>query len=129
MSKAPRYTVSILAYNNLHLTQRCLRSVAMHSRDCEVIVTDNASTDGTAAYLADFAAKHPSLARIITNSANLGFSEPNNHALTLARGEFFVTLNNDVEVCAGWLEMLVGVTQIGIRARYTFKREWVDVPI
>ncbi len=103
----PRFTLSVLAHNNLALTQACLRSVALHSRDCEVIVTDNASTDGTGAYLTDFAAKNPRLVRTVINKQNAGFNEPNNYALTLARGEFFVTLNNDVEVCEGWLERLV----------------------
>lgn len=103
----PRFSISILCHNNLALTQTCLRSVATHSRDCEVIVTDNASTDGTASYLADFAAKNPTLVRIVTNATNEGFNKPNNHALTLARGEYFVTLNNDVPVCEGWLDALV----------------------
>ena len=102
----PRYTISVICFNNLELTRKCLRAVALHSRDCEVIVTDNASTDGTGAYLADFAAKNEGLVHVVTNATNEGFNKPNNHALTLARGEFFVTLNNDVKPCEGWLEAL-----------------------
>lgn len=106
MNQAPRFTVSILCHNKLALTQACLRSVMAHSRDCEVIVTDNASADETPAFLRDFAAKHAGRVRIVTNARNLGFKDPHEHALTLARGEFFVLLNNDMEVCEGWLEKL-----------------------
>lgn len=102
----PRFTISILCHNRLELTQACLRSVSVHSRDCELIITDNGSTDGTPAYLANYAAVNAPHVHLVTNPTNLGFIAPNNHALTLARGEFFVTLNNDMTVCEGWLEKL-----------------------
>lgn len=101
----PRYTVSLLCHNKLHLTQACLASVLRHSHDYEVILTDNASTDGTQHWLRDVGAKHRHV-RVVTNTVNKGFKDPHSHALTLARGEFFVLLNNDMEVCEGWLEGL-----------------------
>lgn len=106
MTQAPKFTISILCFNKLELTMACLRSVAAHSRDCEVIVTNNASMDGTRAYLRDFSAKNAGLVRVVHNDSNLGFKDPHEYALTLARGEFFVLLNNDMEVCEGWLEKL-----------------------
>jgi ADP-heptose:LPS heptosyltransferase len=102
---APRFTISVLCHNKLALTQACLRSIIVLSRDYEVIVTDNASTDDTPNFLTDFAAKHTQV-RVIRNDTNKGFKEPHEHALTLARGEFFVLLNNDMTVCPGWLEGL-----------------------
>lgn len=103
----PKYTISILCCNNLQLTKACLDSVCEHSTDCELILTDNGSSDGTAEYLQQLKAKNPSRVTIITNVTNQGFKDPNNHALTLARGEFFAMLNNDMTVCSGWLEGLV----------------------
>jgi GT2 family glycosyltransferase len=102
----PRHSIVVVCHNRLELTRACLASVMQHSSDFELIVTDNASTDGTADFLRDFEAKHEDRVRVVTNPANAGFKDPCNHALTLARGEFLVLLNNDVEVCEGWLDML-----------------------
>jgi ADP-heptose:LPS heptosyltransferase/GT2 family glycosyltransferase len=99
-----RYTISVLCHDRLTLTQKCLTSVFKHSNDYELFITNNASTDGTTAWLNGLLKK--SYIHIIHNPQNLGFIPPNNHALTLARGEYFVLLNNDMEVCEGWLEKL-----------------------
>lgn len=101
----PLYTVSVAVHNNLHLTKACVASVLKHSHDYELLVTDNASADGTQHYLADLAAKHRHV-RVLTNKSNLGFKEPQEAALRHAKGQFFVLLNNDMVVCEGWLEGL-----------------------
>lgn len=106
----PKYTICIVCHNRLELTKACVDSVLKFSPkdEIELIITDNASTDGTAEYLRELNA-HPWLlckSEIISNQQNLGFKDPCNHALTLARGEYFVLLNNDVEVCEGWLREL-----------------------
>jgi len=99
----PRFTVSIAVYNRLELTRTCIDSILHSGGDFEVIVTDNASAEDTRDYLRSL---DPSRFRIVTNRENLGFNGPHNHALTLARGEFFVVLNNDLEVTAGWLDIM-----------------------
>lgn len=101
---APKFTVSVLCFNHADLTKKCLESVMAHSKDYELIVTDNASTDETASYLNGLKSK-PNLT-VISNEKNLGFQEPNKYALSIARGEFFVLLNNDMEVGPGWLDAL-----------------------
>src|SRR5689334_15851679 len=100
----PKFTISVLCHNRLELTQACLKSVFQHSKDYELIITDNGSTDGTKVYLDSLLRKN--WLRIVTNPTNLGFNAPNNHALTLAKGEYFICLNNDMTVCEGWLERL-----------------------
>lgn len=102
----PRYTISVVCFNNLALTKACLKSVMAQSDDYELIVTDNNSMDGTGAYLVALQKNLGDRLRIITNKENRGFKDPNNHALTFARGEFFVCLNNDMEVCPNWLDKL-----------------------
>lgn len=101
---APTYTIHIACHNRRELTERCLASVRAYSKDYELIITDNGSTDGTTQWLEPL--KASTWCRVVSNPTNLGFLAPCNHALTLARGEFLVLLNNDMEVCAGWLEAL-----------------------
>lgn len=106
-SLAPRYTVSVLCHNKLELTRKCVGSVVQHSGDCELIITNNASTDGTREWLDQLKSpKAGVVIHVIHNDENLGFKEPHEHVLTLARGEFFVLLNNDMRVCKGWLDSL-----------------------
>lgn len=107
----PRVSVVVLTYNNLAFTQACLHSVEAHSdyRNLEVIVVDNASSDGSVEYLRSWAAE-PSAAgherRLILNQDNLGFAAGNNVGLAAATGEVLVMLNNDTFVTPGWVRTL-----------------------
>lgn len=98
-----KFTISILALNNLSLTRRCLESVLATTNpdETEVILTDNGSTDGTR----EFFQPHPGIA-YVRNEKNEGFIEPNRKAFERAKGEFFILLNNDTVVPPGWLEKL-----------------------
>lgn len=98
----PRFTISIAVYNRLELTKSCIDSILKSGGDYEVIVTDNASAEDTKDYLRSLDPRF----RVVTNRQNLGFNGPHNHALTLARGEFFVVLNNDLRVTPGWLDVM-----------------------
>lgn len=102
----PKFSISILACNGLEVTRRCIESVLKGGGNYELLLTDNNSTDGTADYFESLKIGLKIPVTIIHNSVNKGFSEPNNHALTLARGIYFVALNNDAEVPAGWLTKL-----------------------
>lgn len=104
---APKYTISVLCLNHVKLTRACLESVLKHSGgNYEIIVTDNGSVDETEAYLKDAAKQFGPRMRVVRNPKNEGFQIPNEHALAVARGEFFVMLNNDMVVCEGWLDKL-----------------------
>jgi GT2 family glycosyltransferase len=89
----------ILTYNCLRYTQACLLSISQHSPDCEVIVVDNASSDGTPAYLAEQAGL-----KLILNPENKGYAAGNNQGLAVSQGQFLLLLNNDVIVTPRWLE-------------------------
>lgn len=99
----PKFTISIVVFNNLELTRRCIDSIMRTvPADYELIVTDNASTDGTPAYLESLAKILPAL-KVVKNEKNLGFNIPHNNALALAEGKFFIVVNNDLEFTqAGW---------------------------
>ena len=99
----PILSVVIPSYNGRHLLATCLASVARHRPagiEVEVIVADDASTDGTAAWLA---AAHPDV-RLIRLGRNAGFCAAANAGIDAARGRLIQLLNNDTEVTAGWVE-------------------------
>ncbi len=117
--REPRVSVVVLTYNNLALTQACLASIEQRSDwpDLELIVVDNASTDGSPEWLAQWARERPD-AKLILNERNLGFAAGNNVGLAAASGEYLVVLNNDTVVTRGWVRTLVNhmrrVPQIGL---------------
>lgn len=106
--KKTKFAISILALENLALTKKCVASVLKHSQDYTLILTDNGCTDGTAEWMRDLARAHSHVV-VIHNEENLGFIKPMNHAYDLARRAgctYFVALNNDTEVPAGWIDLM-----------------------
>jgi len=111
--RMPRVSVIILTFNNLELTRDCLDSVLLRSDypNLEVIVVDNASSDGTPAYLEDLSRLNPDV-RVVLNRENLGFAAGNNVGLSIATGDYLVLLNNDTVVTQGWIMTLLRHFQI-----------------
>jgi GT2 family glycosyltransferase len=103
--RAPRLTIVIVSYNTRAWLQRCLEAVSrQHGVDeVEVIVVDNASTDGSAEMVRE---KFPQfdLAKL---DSNVGFSGANNVGAAQAAAPLLLFLNPDTEVLDGSLgEML-----------------------
>jgi GT2 family glycosyltransferase len=88
-------SVIIVSYNTADLTVTCLESVlASRKISYEVIVVDNASSDGSA----DRIEKTFPLVRIIANKTNRGFGAANNQALRICAGRYVIFLNPDTTV-------------------------------
>ncbi|HMF20280.1 MAG TPA: glycosyltransferase [Gemmataceae bacterium] len=102
-------SVIILCANQLAYTRQCLESVLRCTRPpFELILIDNASSDGTSAYLESLQREHgPTRVRVVTNNYNRGFSGGCNQGIAEALGRFLLFLNNDTVVSAGWVEGLV----------------------
>lgn len=96
-------SIVILTYNQLDYTKITIDSIRKHTKTpYEIIVVDNASTDGTVEYL-----KAQKDIRTIFNDENLGFPAGCNQGMEIARGDYVVLLNNDVVVPGNWLEGLI----------------------
>lgn len=109
--REPRVSVIVLTYNNLAFTDACLFSIEAYSDypDLEVIVVDNASSDGSREWLqrwVDEPSKAGHARRLILNDDNLGFAAGNNVGLAAATGEVLVMLNNDTYATPGWVRGL-----------------------
>jgi GT2 family glycosyltransferase len=104
----PKVSIVVVTYNNLDLTRRCLESLYAQTEwpNFEVIVVDNASSDGTPEYLRDVRNGWPGF-EVILNPENAGFARASNLGLRRASGDYFVLLNNDVVVTRGWLSALI----------------------
>jgi GT2 family glycosyltransferase len=104
-AQAPLVSVCIANWNCRPLLRRCLRSLrpAKQGVPLEVIVVDNASTDGAAEMVERLFPK----ATLIRNQENVGFARANNQAARRARGRYLFFLNNDAVVPAGAVRKLI----------------------
>ena len=104
----PAATVVLVTFNRLRMLQRCVATVLANSGDVdyELIVWDNDSTDGTAAYLDSVAARDERI-RVVHSPHNVGLNGVAK-AVRLARGAYIVEMDDDVvEVPPGWLAEMI----------------------
>ena len=104
----PKVSVVVVTYNNLDFTRACLASLDAYSQyeNIEIIVVDNASSDGSPAFLSEWVAEKNNR-KLILNVDNRGFAAANNQGLEIAIGDYLVMLNNDTYVTPGWVRTLV----------------------
>jgi len=102
----PHVSIIVVNYNGKHFLEECFSSLEGldYPRDrFEVILVDNASTDGSVEYTAE---RFPWI-KILQLDKNYGFCKPNNEGVKTATGEYVVFLNNDTVVTKEWLRELV----------------------
>jgi len=98
----PRIAIVILNWNGSKLLQQFLPSVIQFSKNdlTDIIVADNGSTDNSLQILQS---QFPEV-KILDLKQNYGFARGYNEALKQIDTDYFVILNSDVEVTAGWLD-------------------------
>jgi GT2 family glycosyltransferase len=102
----PSISIIVLTYNGKRFVKDCLGSlqnIYYPKKKYEIIVVDNASSDGTAEYIQ----KHFKKIKIIKLDRNYGFAEGNNRGIKFCKGEFIIFLNQDTKVDKHWLIELV----------------------
>lgn len=97
-------SVIIVNWNTCQLLVQCLSSIAQSNEDLnlEVIVVDNASTDGSVEHIEE---NFPDI-RLIRNIGNQGFAAANNLGIAIAKGRLILLLNSDTIVHKGALKTM-----------------------
>jgi glycosyltransferase involved in cell wall biosynthesis len=96
---APRVSVGLPVFNGEKFLRDCLESLLGQTfADFEIVICDNASTDGTENICREYAAKDPRI-RYFRNSENLGAGRNYNRTFELSRGTYFKWASHD-DVCA-----------------------------
>ena len=102
-NKVPKVAVVILNWNGKEILKTFLPSVIKYSKEAELIIVDNGSTDNSIDFLKQ---EYPQI-RIIDNKKNYGFAEGYNKALKEIEADYYVLLNSDVEVTPSWISPII----------------------
>ncbi len=101
-------TVSLVTWNSIKYLPACLAHLrAQQDISFELIVVDNASTDGTLEYLR----QQPDL-KLIEISYNSGFSVAHNRVISIASGKYVLVLNPDVFITPNFLAEMVNAISL-----------------
>ena len=110
----PELSVIFVNWNGGGLLRRAVESVERFapSLPFEIVVVDNASTDGSRDWLRSLGPR----VRLVENEENLGFSKANNQGIRASRAPFVFLLNTDAEVRPGAIDQLLETLRSDERA-------------
>jgi GT2 family glycosyltransferase len=113
----PKTSIIVLAHNALDINKRFLHALYKHTSNFELIMIDNASSDGSLQYFQAFSADKTNMT-LVSNSQNLGVIGGRNQGYEIYakmpnRPEYFVFLDNDQFCQSKWLEMHHSVMEYG----------------
>ena len=109
MCESKKVSIIISTLNCLPLTRELLFSLeaAKPTIPYEVIIVDNASTDGTRGFLATLGQPY----RVILRNERCSYAVNNNYGARIAQGEFLALLNNDLILTQSWLDPMLKLHQ------------------
>jgi len=97
--------VIILNWNGKAWLEKFLSTLEEYSQEATIFVADNASTDDSVDYVK---INFPTV-KIIINASNGGYAKGYNDVLKHIDSEYFVLINSDIEVTAGWLSPIIAL--------------------
>ncbi|MBU0484130.1 MAG: glycosyltransferase [Proteobacteria bacterium] len=110
MSENPKVSVMIITYNQAHFIRETLDSVlGQDYPKMEIVVADDASTDGNQEIIKEYAAKFPKIIKPVFNQHNLGITGNSNAAFFACRGELISIMGGDDLFLPGKLSAQVEV--------------------
>lgn len=97
-------SIVIVTYNSLGYIAECIGSIYKYppKDDHEIIIVDNASTDGTVKFIRE---KYPDI-QLMANPENRGFATANNQAIDASHSEYIMLINSDCEVYKDSMDIL-----------------------
>jgi GT2 family glycosyltransferase len=108
MTNHPKVAIVILNWNGIkHLRQFLPSVLSSICPNLEIIIGDNASTDGSVEFIEQ---EYPSI-RIIKNDQNYGFTGGYNRVLSQVKADYYILLNSDVEVYPGWIAPVISLME------------------
>ena len=91
----PLVSIRVVVYNQVAFIEECLDSLlAQTYRPIEIIISDDASTDGTVDILKKYAKRHDCI-KLQLNSTNLGITKNTNTGLKICKGKYIAGLGGD----------------------------------
>ncbi len=101
--KGPLVSIMIISYNGIDHIRTCLESIKRNTpEDHEIVVVDNARNDGSL----DFVRSVPGVV-VIENPTNIGYSPARAQAMSVVRGRYIVSLDDDTVVSRGWVTRFI----------------------
>lgn len=105
----PLVSIIVVSFNEIDKIGDCLSDISAQTYlNYEVLVYDNASSDGTPEYIE----RNFPQVKLTKGTENLGFGGANNRASEQARGKYLAFVNDDAYVTPNWLEPLVNLLEI-----------------
>jgi len=99
-----KVTIIIPNYNGLQFMEPCMKALdAQHYKDYELLIVDNASTDGSNEYIEQYYSQ----VKLIKMDKNYGFSGAVNAGIKAAKTPYVILLNNDTEVDENYVGEMV----------------------
>jgi GT2 family glycosyltransferase len=105
MNTKPDLSIILVSYNTRRLTLKCIKSIYKFTKNIkfEIIVVDNASSDGSIESLNKLKKKYP--LNLLPQDKNLGFGAANNLGASLAGGKYLLFLNTDTRLSSNALRI------------------------
>jgi glycosyltransferase involved in cell wall biosynthesis len=111
-----KFSIVITTYNRLALLKRAISSALAQTIDCEVVVADDCSTDGTAAYVQELIASLPEEKRsqviYCCTTTNAGHSAVVNIGVDAAQGEWIKPLDDDDYLAPNYIEIMADILSL-----------------
>lgn len=111
-TEQPLLTIAVPTYNRVRCLERALNHIILYTQNypVEILVSDNASTDGTTAFMSDFMKDHPQV-RYYRKSVNTGFGGNFSNCMNLAHGKYLLLHSDDDVLLPGSVEAIMMALQ------------------
>jgi GT2 family glycosyltransferase/cytochrome c-type biogenesis protein CcmH/NrfG len=103
VESAPLVSIMIISYNGIDKIKACIESIKRNTPEShEIVVVDNAKNDGSLDYV-----KTVPGTVVIANPTNIGYSPARAQAMSLVKGQYIVSLDDDTIVTKGWVSKFI----------------------